>query len=126
MNEQAPIIERGGKPEYAVLPIDEYRRLLDLAEDHEDIAASDRAVEELRSDQDELIPADVADALLADENPVKVWRTHRGLTQEALAQAVGVTKQFIHQLEHDKSRPKVDTLVKLAHALRVDLDDLTV
>ena len=124
MNAQVQIIERNGEPEYAVLPIDAYHRLLVLAEDREDMAAADQAVEELRSGQDELVPADVADALLAGDNPIKVWRTHRGLTQETLAQAAGVTKQFIYQLEHGKSRPKVDTLTKLAHALRVDLDDL--
>ena len=124
MNTHVQIIERNGEPEYAVVPIDAYHRLLMLAEDREDLIAADQAIKELRSGQDELVPADVADALLAGENPIKVWRTHRGFTQETLAQATGVTKQFIYQLAHGKSSPKVDTLTKLAHALHVDLDDL--
>ncbi len=34
---QVQIIERDGRPEYAVVPFDDYKRLLALAEDAEEI-----------------------------------------------------------------------------------------
>ncbi len=37
------ILETDGKPAFAVLPIDEYRRLLELAEDAKDAEALRRA-----------------------------------------------------------------------------------
>ena len=64
MNAEAQIIKRNGKPEYAVLPIAAYNRLLTLAEDMEDLVAADQAVNELRNGRDEWVPADMADALL--------------------------------------------------------------
>ncbi|SEL64706.1 type II toxin-antitoxin system Phd/YefM family antitoxin [Ectothiorhodospira marina] len=53
MSFQAQIIERDGKPEYAVVPIDQYRRLLALAEDMEDVRAADEAMRELEEGRDE-------------------------------------------------------------------------
>jgi hypothetical protein len=35
--------------------------------------------------EEELVPSDVVERLLAAENPIRVWRTHRGLTSAALA-----------------------------------------
>ncbi|MDQ6971643.1 MAG: hypothetical protein Q9M30_03255 [Mariprofundaceae bacterium] len=38
------ILEKNGKPEYAVLPIEEYRKLLEMAEDAADIQAADHVI----------------------------------------------------------------------------------
>ena len=46
MSEKVQIIERDGQPEYAVVPIETYRRLVERAEDAEDIQAFDRAMAE--------------------------------------------------------------------------------
>lgn len=111
--------------EYAVIPVADYQVLLEKAEMLDDVAAYDKARAELASGDDELVPAEVADALLDGENPVKVWRTHRGMTQAQLAEAAGVTKQYIGQMERGpESRGKIDTLRKVAQALGVDLDDI--
>ena len=45
----AQIIEREGKPEYAVLPYDEYLKLVELAEDVRDLADAKKATLELAS-----------------------------------------------------------------------------
>jgi DNA-binding XRE family transcriptional regulator len=37
----------------------------------------------------------VADALLAGQNPIRVWRGYRRLTQEQLAQAAGVRRAHV-------------------------------
>ncbi len=124
MNAQVQIIERDGKPEYAVVPFDLYERLLSLAEDAQDIAAADAAMAELARGEDEIIPGDIAHRLLAGENPVRVWREYREMTQDELAVTVGVGKSYISQIEAGKKPGSVAVLKRMAQALRVDLDDL--
>jgi transcriptional regulator with XRE-family HTH domain len=43
----------------------------------------------------------------------------RGLTQEDLAVLTGMTHGAISRIEHGERRPRPETVVKLAHALRV-------
>jgi DNA-binding XRE family transcriptional regulator len=125
MNTQVQIIEKDGKPEYAVVPFEEYKRLLEQAEDAEDILAYDQAMAELERGEDELIPAEIAHRLLSDEeHPLKVWREYRGLTQEALANQANTTKSYISQIEAGKKPGSVALLKRLATVLNVDVDDL--
>jgi len=49
---------------------------------------------------------------------LRQWRRYRGLTQEQLADAVGMTAPTISQLENNKQGFTGETLAKLAHALR--------
>ncbi|MBI2537053.1 MAG: helix-turn-helix transcriptional regulator [Gemmatimonadetes bacterium] len=51
-------------------------------------------------------------------------RLTKGLTQEALAQAVGVTRQTIIAVEKQKFVPSVRLALELARVLRVPLGDL--
>jgi putative transcriptional regulator len=57
-------------------------------------------------------------------NRLKSVRTERGMTQEALAAAVGVTRQTIIAVEREKFVPSVKLALELAHALSARLDDL--
>ncbi len=118
------ILETNGKPAFAVLPIDEYRRLLELAEDAQDAAALQRAVKRYAAGEEEAIPAAVVDRLLAGESPVRVWREYRGLTAAMLAEIIGVTPAHISKLETGKGEPSISLLRKLAAALDVDIDSL--
>jgi DNA-binding XRE family transcriptional regulator len=125
MSEKVQIIERDGQPEYAVVPIETYRRLVERAEDAEDIQAFDRAMAEVGRGEDEVVPQEVAHRLLGGvEHPVRVWREYRGLTQEELARATGVGKSYISQLEAGKKTGSLRFLRTLAEALEVDLEDL--
>jgi DNA-binding XRE family transcriptional regulator len=124
MSAQVQMIERDGKPEYAVVPIDLYRRLLKMAEDVEDVRAYDKAMQELESGEDELLPSEMVERLMNGENPLRVWREYRGLTQETLAQAVGVGKSYISQIEAGKKPGSAKVLKALASALSLDVDDL--
>ncbi len=125
MSDAVQIIERDGKPEYAVVPIDTYERLVARAEKAEDIRAFDRAMVELERGEDEVVPEAVAQRLLAgDEHPMRVWREHRGLTQEALATAAGVGKSYISQLEAGSKSGSVDAMRRIAAILEVDIEDL--
>lgn len=51
-------------------------------------------------------------------------RTRRGLSQLALAQMIGVTKQSISQFESGRALPNIETAGKLATVLGTSLDNL--
>jgi transcriptional regulator with XRE-family HTH domain len=55
---------------------------------------------------------------------IKKLRTERNMTQEELAQKVGVHRVYIAQIESATKVPSIATLEKLAKALRVKLVDL--
>ena len=114
------VLEVEGKPRLAVIPLIEWQRIIERLEDAEDA----RAVRRWRAKPGETIPADVVNRLLDGENKIKVWRVHRGLTQQALAEACNVSKPYISQLETNTRLASQAVLRKLASALRVDLDDL--
>ena len=63
-----------------------YEQLLEDSEMLADIKAYDEA----KARNEEFFPATVVQRITIDgENPLKVWREYRGLTQEQLATAVG-------------------------------------
>ncbi len=57
-------------------------------------------------------------------NNLKETRQHRGLTQEALAGMVGVTRQTIIAIEKEKFVPSVKLALELAAALDVPIGNL--
>jgi len=118
------ILERGGMPEYAVIPYADYEAMRDAAEMLDDIAAYDKAKAEMENCEDEAIPFDMAMRLSDGANPVAEWRKYRGLTQAALAESVGVTQAAIAGIEREKREPSVGLLRKMADALSLDMDDL--
>lgn len=73
----------------------------------------------------ERVPVELVDRLLAGENPVKVWREYRGPSQRALAGRTGLNFAYLSQIETGARKRTAATLKKLAQALGVDLDDLT-
>ena len=79
---------------------------------------------DLAAGSEELIPAAVVDRLLAGEAPVRVWRGHRGMTQQALAAAAGLSKSYLSQIESGKKTGTLETLRRLARVLGVEVDDL--
>ena len=50
---------------------------------------------------------------------IRRYRHHAGLSQQQLADSVGVSKGFISALEGGRSAPSVDVLVQIADALGV-------
>ncbi len=117
-------IDRDGKPEYVVLPWADYQALLEAAEDAIDGALLDAFRKKLAAGEDETVPAAVVDALLAGVSPVRVWREYRGLTQDALAAQVGISKAYLCQIETGRREGAIKTLRALAAVLGVTVDDL--
>jgi DNA-binding XRE family transcriptional regulator len=117
-------IEQNGKPEFAVMPVSEYWDLLKKAEMLEDVTDYDKAKAELASGEDELVPEHVADALLDGDNPIKVWRNFRGLSQFELAERISRSQSYVAQLESGRRKGSIEVYRAIAAALRVDVDDL--
>jgi ribosome-binding protein aMBF1 (putative translation factor) len=103
-----------------VLALEEYERLVDRA----DIAAADRVRADIAAGRDELVPADLVRRLLDGENPVRAWRSHRGLSARELAAATGLSAPYISEIEGGKKDGSVSAMKKIADALGIDLDDL--
>src|ERR687891_997338 len=83
------------------------------------------AVRRVESDPNQnRIPLEVVKRLLDDENPVKVWREHRGLTRQALAHAAGLPQSTIALLESGERKGTVAPMRRLAGALGINLDTL--
>ncbi|MFZ5876540.1 MAG: helix-turn-helix domain-containing protein [Nitrospirota bacterium] len=117
----AQILKKDGKPEWAVLPYDEYRKLLEAAEVSEDVAVY-RAAKAIP--EEELVPAEVVNRILDGESAVTVWREYRGITQAALARAAGLSTAYVSQIEAGKRVGTVTALRGIAKALNVGLDEL--
>ena len=118
------LIERDGKPEWAVLPYAEYEHLMALLEDMQDAGDAQRIMSNLARGEDEALPQAVAQRLLNDEAPLRVWREYRGLTQTQLAEAAGITQAMVTMIETGRRKGQTSTLKRLADALGVGVDDL--
>lgn len=58
----------------------------------------------------------------AIRNQVRELRAARNMTQQELADQVGVTRQTVIAIEQDKYSPSLETAFKVALALGVSLD----
>lgn len=106
--------------DFLKVPKDYMEQLLELVEDAHDIAAYQEAI----ALDEEAFPIELFDAIDAGESPLKVFRTHRGMTQAALAQSAGLNQSMVNHIENGTRKGTVETMSKLAKALDIDLDTL--
>lgn len=118
------LILKEGRPEYAVMPYELYTQLVGDAEMLQDIIDYNEAKARIESGEEELIPATVTFAIIDGENPVKVWREYRGLTQQQLADDAGISAAYLSQIETGKRAGKTAVLQAIARALNLTLDDV--
>lgn len=83
------IISRDGQPEYAVLPWEQYLKLLEAAQGSQQVVAPQTEAESPVS-------------ALAD---LKRLREARGLSVEQLARAVGVSPHYMNMIESGEREP---------------------
>jgi len=117
------IIKNNGAPEYAIVPFDEWEKIISRIEVMEDIRDA-RNISAAIAAGVETFPADFVKRLSSGESRLKVWREYRKLTLAKLAKTCGVSIPAISQIENDKRTPSVDLLVKLSKALSCDMEDL--
>lgn len=113
------IIQKEGQP-HAVIPYEIYQQLLEDSEMLADLKAYDEA----KARKEETFPADIVYRIsLEGENPLKVWREYRGLTQEQLSEVIGgISRAYISEIESGKKTGSLKVLKKIAVALDVDVD----
>jgi DNA-binding XRE family transcriptional regulator/PHD/YefM family antitoxin component YafN of YafNO toxin-antitoxin module len=107
-----------------VLPEADYAALIERLEDAEDIASATAVLERIARGEEELVPAGVVERLIGGDNPITVWREHRGMTISALAEKAGLSQSYLSQIESGKREGRVSVLQRLARVLSVDLEDL--
>ena len=107
---------------YVVVPLSEYQALRNAVDEDAMDAAAMRRV--LQDPDEDSVPIELVDRLLAGENPVRVWREYRGLRGVQLAAAAGVAASYLSAIENRKKPGSINALKRLATALRVDVDDL--
>jgi DNA-binding XRE family transcriptional regulator len=99
------------------------RLLQARVEMQQDVRAYDEAMQAI-ADGEEVVPSEVVYALLDGENPIRVWREHRGLTQKQLAQVAEISVPYLSQLESGVRNGTTEALSTIAKALDLDLDDI--
>lgn len=111
-------LERNGQT-FVLVPIEQYNQALEDLEMLEDI----RDFERVKSPDEEAFPSEVVDRLvLNDENPIKVFREYRGLTQEQLAEKTGIQPTDLATMETGQKSESVKLLKLIAEVLNLDVD----
>jgi DNA-binding XRE family transcriptional regulator len=107
-----------------VLPEGEFQSLVLAADNAEDTAAVREFENRMAAGQEELVPAELANAMLDGANPIRAWREYRGMTIKSLAQSAGIASAYLSQLETGQRDGTIETMRKLSATLRVTIDDL--
>ncbi|MGH1375779.1 MAG: helix-turn-helix domain-containing protein [Alphaproteobacteria bacterium] len=95
-----------GKP-YVLVPLHDYREMTSAGAD-----AS--------------LPDDILDQLSAgQDHPVKIIRKYREMTQAELAEASGISRPYLTEIETGKKDGSIRAIKALAGALEVHVGNLT-
>lgn len=115
------IISQNEVPAFIVLPYKEYQSIIEILDDILDI----EAINEFRLDKHERFLLELVESLANKENPIKVFREYRGVSQIQLAKKVAVSRQYISQIENGERVGTAKVLKMIAKTLTVELDDIT-
>jgi DNA-binding XRE family transcriptional regulator len=119
---QTIVTEAGEK--LVVIPEQEYRALVEAADDAADLEAVQKFHAALATGEEELLPIELVDRILNGESRIRVWREHRGMTVKALAETAGIAPAYLSQMETGRRAGTVETLRKVAAGLGVGLDEI--
>jgi hypothetical protein len=72
----------------------------------------------------ESVPDAIVGRLIDGENPIRVWREHRGLSLRTVAAQVGTSPSVLSDMETGKSEGRPAILRRIAGILKVSLDEL--
>lgn len=121
--DEIQIINKNGQPEWAVIPFKDYQKLINDSEMLMDVKAYDDAKKAI-AEGEEIVPSEVTFRIIDGENPLKVWREYRKLTQKQLVDKVGVSKAYLSQIESRKRKGTIEVLSSIAIALDLTLEDI--
>ena len=117
MTDSVQIIrDTAGNAAFAVLSMAEYERLVDAADE----AIGLRAFDDFMANYPETFPEEIADQLVEDKNPVRLFREYRGLTQRQLGELTGIIEEDIALIETGSRSATFEELARIAVGLRID------
>lgn len=117
--------QKTDKGEIAILPRKEYETLVAKAAEADEDAGTARIVARARRDVAAgapLIPMEVAERIASGENPIKVMREWRDMTQMHLSHRTNLGQGYISDLESGRRKGTVAALKVIAEALHVPLE----
>lgn len=82
------------------------------------------AYDEVKAQPEESFPSALTVRILNGEHPLKVFRSHRGLSQTQLSEKTGVAQAQISEIERGHKTGSVSSLHAIAQALDISIDDL--
>jgi DNA-binding XRE family transcriptional regulator len=95
------------------------------AEAEEDAAASRivrNSIRAIKEGREVLLPKAVVDRLANGDNPVRVIREWRDMIQGELAVAVGISQNYLSEIENGRRKGPAQLQKKFARALGVPVD----
>ena len=103
-----------GTPVAVVVPYDEYTA-----------AFAGRNHTGIGTEQEATVPHEVAARVLKEQiSPIRAWREYLGLTQSEVAARMEVSQSAFAQVEAPEAKPRMNTLKKVAAALRLTVEQL--
>ena len=72
----------------------------------------------------EALPIELVQALNEGTHPNRVWRKHRSMTLDQLADATGIAESYLTEIETYKKPGSLGAMIKIASALKITLDDI--
>ena len=111
--------------EVAILPRKDYELLVDKASEADEDAGSARIVAQARKEVaggGPLLPKDVVDRMAKGENPVRVLREWRDITQMHLSFKTNLSQGHISDIENGRRTGTAAALRLIANVLEVPLD----
>jgi DNA-binding XRE family transcriptional regulator len=112
------IITKNSCPEFVVLPYKEYETILEALEDQLDI----KAIDEFHANHQEMFSMEIAQKIGNGENQIKIFRELRGMSQASFAKKVGISRQYLNQIENKTRTGSAKTLKKMADLLGINVD----
>ncbi len=118
-------IEVEGAERLVVIPESEYRRLIEMTDDAEDIAMARAASARRANGTEVLVEGDLAFAMLAADTMLAGAIGFRKLKLAELKAQTGLSVSYISDMARGRKRGSIDAWRKLAAVLEVPLEVLT-
>lgn len=117
--------QKTARGEIAILPRKEYEALAAKAAEADEDAGTARIVARARkeiADGAPLLPKQVVDRFARGENPVRVLREWRDVTQLYLSFKTGLSQGYVSDMETGRRKGTAAALRRIADVLKVPLD----
>ena len=103
----------------------DFEALAELVVDAQDMTDVEAVMARITAGETEVFPFEVAERLLDEEHPVKVFREYRGHSVRRLAEVAGVSPSYLSEIETGKKPGSFEAMTQIATALSVPLELLS-